>query len=380
MQQKPNERKALLCTDIGRPCGVALLQLAFHCPRCGERQRFRSLSSLKVHLDYSRLYYTADDFSPVSRQDVGDVLLNHKKARDADCTENCKSSPVKKQVPAGSTGRGGVKFKADAGLRSPQGPNDGVTEEGPEEGCAVEPAGCRPTQSATTEACVQQRLEETLRSEDSPIERRLQEVSMELLQKEAELLHVHARSRHLAQEKQEVFERERALCRQVDTAVMVIGSLREHLRESERELERKEQEVITIHNFLEAAAQQEMCGKVRLQRFIENLLRRIALAEMLLEYYQSGSGQTACQNHTTFHTAENEYPGMTESWQFCSFRFSEGPDPPAADPETTGLPAQKGWCLSKTSRGRLGSRESCSHSDQVSEMWNRRRTSEVYED
>lgn len=35
------------------------------------------------------------------------------------------------------------------------------------------------------------------------------------------------------------------------------------------------------------AARQEKSGKVRIQRFIEDLLRRIALAERLLEFYQA---------------------------------------------------------------------------------------------
>lgn len=55
-------------------------------------------------------------------------------------------------------------------------------------------------------------------------------------------------------------------------------------------------EVLTIQRFLEAAAQQEQCGKVRIQHFIENLLQRIALAERLLEYYQS-STSTSHSNH-----------------------------------------------------------------------------------
>lgn len=46
-------------------------------------------------------------------------------------------------------------------------------------------------------------------------------------------------------------------------------------------------EVITIQRFLEVAARQEKSGKVRIQRFIEDLLGRIALAERLLEFYQA---------------------------------------------------------------------------------------------
>lgn len=55
-------------------------------------------------------------------------------------------------------------------------------------------------------------------------------------------------------------------------------------------------EVITIQKFLEAAARQETSGKVRIQNFIENLLRRIALAERLLEYYQVNSSPPRCSH------------------------------------------------------------------------------------
>lgn len=66
-------------------------------------------------------------------------------------------------------------------------------------------------------------------------------------------------------------------------------------------------EVITIQKFLEAAVRQETCGKVRIQRFIENLLRRIALAERLVEYYQVNGSPPRCnhrqvQQHTHTHT------------------------------------------------------------------------------
>lgn len=55
--------------------------------------------------------------------------------------------------------------------------------------------------------------------------------------------------------------------------------------------------MITIQKFLEAAARQETCGKVRIQRFIENLLRRIALAERLVEYYQVNGSPQQCNHY-----------------------------------------------------------------------------------
>lgn len=143
---------------------------------------------------------------------------------------------------------------------------------------------------------MRRRLASALQAADSSMQKRLARVSTELAQTDTELLCERAHSQHLAQERQEVLARERALSRQVDVAVMVIATLREQLNASENELERREQQVITIQNFLEAATHQEMCGKVRIQRFIENLLQRIALAERLLEYYQS-SPSTSHSSH-----------------------------------------------------------------------------------
>lgn len=69
-------------------------------------------------------------------------------------------------------------------------------------------------------------------------------------------------------------------------------------------------EVITIQKFLEAAARQETCGKVRIQHFIENLLRRIALAERLVEYYQANGSPPQCNHYKVpLHTSgPNRWP------------------------------------------------------------------------
>ncbi|XP_077469367.1 uncharacterized protein znf365 isoform X2 [Stigmatopora argus] len=118
------------------------------------------------------------------------------------------------------------------------------------------------------------------------LQRRLARVRTELARADTRLLCERAHSRHLSRERQEVAEKERSLSRQVDVAVTVIAALKEQINASESELEWRERQVLSIQKFLDAAARQETSGKVRIQRFIENLLRRIALAEMLLEDYQ----------------------------------------------------------------------------------------------
>lgn len=79
-----------------------------------------------------------------------------------------------------------------------------------------------------------------LRAADGTMQRRLAQVSTELAQTDTELLCERAHSQHLAQERQEVAERERSLSRQVDVAVMVIAALREQLNASENQLEQRE--------------------------------------------------------------------------------------------------------------------------------------------
>ncbi|KAM3863228.1 protein ZNF365 [Diretmus argenteus] len=168
-------------------------------------------------------------------------------------------------------------------------------------------------EAAAASAAVRRRLASILRAADSTMQRRLARVSTELAQTDTELLCERAHWQYLAQERQEVADRERSLSRQVDVAVMVIATLREQLNASENELERREREVITIQKFLEAAARQETCGKVRIQRFIENLLRRIALAERLVEYYQGTSSPPRCNHYRHQQPTDNGPHRITKS-------------------------------------------------------------------
>uniref|UniRef100_A0A3B3R4X7 Zinc finger protein 365 n=1 Tax=Paramormyrops kingsleyae TaxID=1676925 RepID=A0A3B3R4X7_9TELE len=272
MQQKLGDRKLLLCKDVAPPSGVAFLQLPFRCPRCGERQRLRSLSSLRAHLDHQPAYHTVHRLCS--------------SAGVAGCTDRCQSSE-----PRGIAESAGKAGTLKEGTVAEQG------EEQPGVGSDSSTLSYRLAQMVPMEVRAPSRLEEALRAANGTMMRRLQRLSTDLAQVDVELLRAHARFRHLAREKQQVSDRERALCRQVDTAVMEIGRLRERLSLSEQELEKKELEVISIHNFLEAATQHEMCGKVRLQNFIENLLQRISLAERLLEYYHSPSNLRHCRNY-----------------------------------------------------------------------------------
>ncbi|XP_028845430.1 protein ZNF365 isoform X3 [Denticeps clupeoides] len=296
MQQKLGANKPPLFVDNGRARGARPppAELPFRCPRCGEHQRFRSLASLRAHLEYSHAFHGVHDLSlPSSRGrcNTDTALLAY--------SRGCKTEDM-------DTMRSEGHKAAPLAAADSHRPGPGAPPRSP-------PPERRLDSRPTVEAHVRMRLEGMLRAADSSMERRLRQLSAELVQTEAELLCEHAHTQHLAQERQEVYERGRALSRQVDAAVMVIATLREQLSASEHELQKKEQEALTIQNFLEAAAQHETCGKVRIRCFIESLLRRIALAERLVEYYQGSASEHRCPAHYVPSVVENGRHGAAKS-------------------------------------------------------------------
>ncbi|XP_016118221.1 protein ZNF365-like [Sinocyclocheilus grahami] len=232
MQQKVCTRNTALFVKNGQACGAgAPPQLPFRCPRCGEHERFHSLSSLRAHLEYSHPFHTKHDISLLSTRDLSDT----------ECVDGCKisKSNMHKVRDAGtnttSTARGEHKhiFGTD------QTPGQKLTP--PVRSFSVGDASAGAGPLSAPVASVEKRLEGMMRTANSNMERRLLRLSSELAQTDTAILCERAHSHHLAQEKQEVLERERALSRQVDTAVMVIATLRQQLSVSEHELERREQ-------------------------------------------------------------------------------------------------------------------------------------------
>ncbi|XP_056333392.1 protein ZNF365 [Danio aesculapii] len=344
MQQKVCTRNTALFVKNGQACGAgAASHLPFRCPRCGEHERFHTLSSLRAHLEYNHPFHTKHDISLLSPRDLC----------SADRKEGCKipSADTHKVRDAGTS--------TNSSARGEHKHTQPASQKLPERSLSVGDASAGPLSAPV--ASVEKRLEGMMRTANSSMERRLLRLSSELAQTDTAILCERAHSHHLAQEKQEVLERERALSRQVDAAVMVIATLKQQLSISEHELERREQEVITIQKFLEAAAQHEMCGKVRLRRFIESLLRRISLAERLLEYYQSGPHRHYCTAHSVPLPSELAPQRITQS-------RSSGEHLEQDEDEEQQLLAQSGWGLSKGAAGRLGY-----------DSWSQRRRSDGYE-
>ncbi|XP_017397811.1 protein ZNF365 isoform X1 [Cebus imitator] len=294
MQQKAFEESRYPWQESFENVAVCL---PFRCPRCGDHTRFRSLSSLRAHLEFSHSYEertlltkcslfpslkdtdlvtSSELLRPGKLQSSGNVVkqkpsyvnlysISHEHSKDRKPFEVVAERPVSY-----------VHTYTAMDLRA-----DSL--DGPRSGPGLPTSDTK----ASFEAHVREKFNQMVEAVDRTIEKRIDKLTKELAQKTAELLEVRAAFVQLTQKKQEVQRRERALNRQVDVAVEMIAALRQRLTESEEELLRKEEEVVTFNHFLEAAAEKEVQGKARLQDFIENLLQRVELAEKQLEYYQS---------------------------------------------------------------------------------------------
>ncbi|KAM9559488.1 protein ZNF365-like isoform 1-T1 [Salvelinus alpinus] len=384
MQAKVCARRTSLITENGQACGASAdSQLPFRCPRCGECERFHSLASLRDHLEYGHSYYhTMHELSLPTRRGHShpERVLHVRSLSDTrevtSCIERCRTHSVGTQAAEEiqteeeeeEARKDDLKFhKSSPGRDHIPFPFDNPPDPG------SEPEAVSPEWSVCAgEVSVRRRLAKVLLAADSTMQRRLHRVSTELAQTDTELLCERAHSQHLAQERQEVQERERALSHQVDMAVMVIATLKEQLNESEYELERREQEVITIQNFLEAAAQHEICGKVRIQRFIENLLKRIALAERLLEYYQSSPSPPTYTDYM-HQTAENGPHRITKS-RSAGYQLSQ-----SCPQEGRMHPSQLGRAFPKGPSERVGN-SGYFRPDRRDEAWTQRRRSAGFED
>ncbi|KAM6306080.1 protein ZNF365 [Aegotheles albertisi] len=271
------------------PLGGLSLCLPFRCPRCGDQSRFRSLSSLRAHLEYSHSY---EESSLLAKSGLFSPLKDAELLSPPEPgAQGSPGSPARHKGPCLSFGRRGRPPALEA-----ERPGAYAAGYGPGE-APGEPAAGLPGSDpkGSFEAHVREKFNRMVEAVDKTIEKRIDKLTKELAQKTAELLEVRAAFVQLSQKKQEVQRRERALSRQVDVAVEMIAALKQRLTESEEELHRREEEVVTFNHFLEEAAEKEVRGKARLQHFIENLLQRVDLAERQLEYYQNQ--QMVC-NHT----------------------------------------------------------------------------------
>ncbi|XP_041328472.1 F-box only protein 41 [Pyrgilauda ruficollis] len=292
---------------------MASLDLPYRCPRCGEHKRFRSLSSLRAHLEYNHTYETlyvlsktnsicdaavfplaADGalLAPAARRDYFESTSFQGK----DQRFSCDLVPADELEPAPSSSPSPryvheieiplseifTRGKAVAPAPVPPAAMDSAYEEGL----------ARLKIRAFEKLEVDKRLEKLTEEVEQKIASQVGRLQVELDRKSSELEKAKQESLRLSREKQELEDRASELSRQVDVSVEMLASLKQDLVQKEQELTRKQQEVLQIDQFLKETAAREANAKVRLQHFIEELLDRADRAEKQLQIISSSCGTT----------------------------------------------------------------------------------------
>uniref|UniRef100_A0A3B4A4P2 FBX41/ZN365 C2H2-type zinc finger domain-containing protein n=1 Tax=Periophthalmus magnuspinnatus TaxID=409849 RepID=A0A3B4A4P2_9GOBI len=270
---------------------MASLDLPYRCPRCGEHKRFRSLSSLRAHLEYNHTYETLyvlsksnsvcdaaallplvaegalitpnnnDSFEPLRPSALKE---RHFPCRELPCADELSLTPAhsnssSRYIPNVEFPLGEIFMKQAMASTDP-GPHGNP-------GTAV---------AVAANVAVEQK-----------IAARVGRLQAELERKSSELERAKQESERLSQEKQDLEDKATELSRQVDVSVEMLANLKQDLVSKETELTHKQQEVAQIDQFLQETAAREAKAKVRLQQFIEELLDRADRAEKQLQIISS---------------------------------------------------------------------------------------------
>ncbi|XP_029141928.1 F-box only protein 41 [Protobothrops mucrosquamatus] len=299
---------------------MASLDLPYRCPRCGEHKRFRSLSSLRAHLEYNHTYETlyilsktnsicdatifplpsdAGLLSPATRRDIFESTSFQGKEQHLTCDLltaeelESSSSPVSSryfhQIEIPLTDlftRKAMTSSAAPPTTAAAAATVAAVDAAYEEGLT------RLKIRAFEKLEVDKRLEKFTEEVEQKIASQVGRLQVELDRKTTELEKAKQESLKLSREKQELEDRAVELSRQVDVSVEMLASLKQDLVLKEQELTRKQQEVIQIDQFLKETAVREANAKVRLQQFIEELLDRADRAEKQLQIISSSCGTT----------------------------------------------------------------------------------------
>ncbi|XP_048365662.1 F-box only protein 41 [Sphaerodactylus townsendi] len=297
---------------------MASLDLPYRCPRCGEHKRFRSLSSLRAHLEYNHTYETlyvlsktnsicdatvfplAQDttlLTPATRRDIFESTSFQGKEQRFTCDLipadelDTSSSPVASryiheiEIPL-------TEIFTRKAMTSATTPPTTAAAAVAAVDAAYEEGLTRLKIRAFEKLEVDKRLEKLTEEVEQKIASQVGRLQVELDRKCSELEKAKQESIRLSREKQELEERAVELSRQVDVSVEMLASLKQDLVQKEQELTRKQQEVIQIDQFLKETAAREANAKVRLQQFIEELLDRADRAEKQLQIISSSCGTT----------------------------------------------------------------------------------------
>uniref|UniRef100_UPI0037E8AE4B F-box only protein 41 n=1 Tax=Semicossyphus pulcher TaxID=241346 RepID=UPI0037E8AE4B len=306
---------------------MASLDLPYRCPRCGEHKRFRSLSSLRAHLEYNHTYETLYVLSksnsvcdaaallplvaegalltPANNNDPFEPLrpsaLKERRfpCRELPCADDLSLTPANSntaaryipnvEFPLGEIFMKKAMTSTDPG---PHGnPSTAVAVAANVAASAVEAAyeeGLARLKARAFERLeLDERLEKLSEEVEQKIAARVGRLQAELERKSSELERAKQESERLSQEKQDLEDKASELSRQVDVSVEMLANLKQDLVNKEEELTHKQQEVAQIDQFLQETAAREANAKVRLQQFIEELLDRADRAEKQLQIISS---------------------------------------------------------------------------------------------
>ncbi|XP_057699424.1 F-box only protein 41 [Corythoichthys intestinalis] len=306
---------------------MASLDLPYRCPRCGEHKRFRSLSSLRAHLEYNHTYETLyvlsksnsvcdaaallplvtegalvpppnnnEPFEPLQSSALKERRFP---CRELPCVDDLSLTPAStnasaRYIPNVEFPLGEILMKTAMTSTDPSpygNPNTAVAVAANVAASAVEAAyeeGLARLKARAFERLeLDERMEKLSEEVEQKIAARVGRLQAELERKSSELERAKHESERLSQEKQELEDKALELSRQVDVSVEMLANLKQDLVNKEAELSHKQQEVAQIDQFLQETAAREANAKVRLQQFIEELLDRADRAEKQLQIISS---------------------------------------------------------------------------------------------
>ncbi|KAI1887520.1 hypothetical protein AGOR_G00191160 [Albula goreensis] len=299
---------------------MASLDLPYRCPRCGEHKRFRSLSSLRAHLEYNHTYETlyvlsksnsvcdgalvplVTDRPLLTAAPGGGVGRDSFEQRvatreqrfpyDLPCAEDLGlTAAAARCIPNVEIPLSEVFIKKGMASTTPTNPSTAVAVAANVAASAVEAAYeeglARLKVRAFEKLELDERLEKLSEEVEQKIAARVGRLQVELERKSSELEKAKQESVRLSQEKQDLEDKASELSRQVDVSVEMLATLKQDLVSKEQELTHKQQEVAQIDQFLQETAAREANAKVRLQQFIEELLDRADRAEKQLQIISS---------------------------------------------------------------------------------------------
>ncbi|KAA0722082.1 F-box only protein 41 [Triplophysa tibetana] len=287
--------------------GMASLDLPYRCPRCGEHKRFRSLSSLRAHLEYNHTYETLYVLSKSNSVCDAAALL----PLVADGALTAESRFPYRELPCSREELGiapsstacylpNVEFPlGEILVKTAMSSGDGLTSTGNNAVAVAANVAASAVEAAYEEGLARlkaraferleldERLEKLSEEVEQKIATRVGRLQAELERKSTELEKAKLESDRLSHEKQDLEDKATELSRQVDVSVEMLASLKQDLVNKEQELSHKQQEVSQIDQFLQETAVREASAKVRLQQFIEELLDRADRAEKQLQIISS---------------------------------------------------------------------------------------------